>query len=260
MGIGLSTSCFYPLETEKALELAAGVGAKVCEVFFNSMSEIESPFLGRLLAIKENFGLDIPAVHPFFSFAEPYLIFSEYERRFHDSLDFYDRYFEAANILGAKILVIHGARAHSNLPNEFFYERFALLAQRGQAAGIKVAQENVVSYLSGSPDYLLGLNEYMKGQLNLVLDLKQAVRAGHSAFEFIEKLGHNIIHTHLSDHYEHEDCSLPGSGVFDFAAFFKAMQALSYQGHHIIELYRHSFKGNNDLAAALEFLKGQSKI
>lgn len=255
MAIGISTSCFYPMQTEKALKELADLKIDVCEVFFNARSEIEDAFLDELKMIKSETNLKVSAVHPFFSFAEPYLIFSEYERRFEDSLLFYDRYFEAAKKLGAEILVIHGPKRYGNLPDEFFYEKFAILAQRGKAAGIKVAQENVVNYMSASPDYLMGLKRYMGEDFCMVLDLKQSVRSGISAFEFVERLGSSIIHVHISDYNDKYDCMLPGKGIFDFSAFFDAMIKLDYKGDYIIELYRQNFKQKAELIDSLQIIK-----
>jgi len=243
------------MQTEKALKELVDLNVDVCEVFFNARSEIEDDFLDELKSIKAEASFKISSVHPFFSFAEPYLIFSEYERRFEDTLLFYDRYFEAAKKLGAEILVIHGPKRHGNMPDEFFYEKFAILAQRGKRAGIKVAQENVVHYMSASPDYLLGLRRYMGDDFHMVLDLKQSVRSGVSAFEFVEKLGKSVIHVHISDYDDKQDCMLPGKGVFDFPAFFDAMINLGYKGDYIIELYRQNFKHREELNDSLQTIK-----
>ena len=40
MNIGASSSCFYPLETEKSLLLVGKAGIRITEVFFNSPSEL----------------------------------------------------------------------------------------------------------------------------------------------------------------------------------------------------------------------------
>ena len=45
MEIGASTSCFYPLETEKALDKVISLDFKTAEVFFNSPCELEEPFV-----------------------------------------------------------------------------------------------------------------------------------------------------------------------------------------------------------------------
>lgn len=59
----MSSACFYPLETEKSLIRAAKTGAKTVEIFMNSDSEFEKPFLDLLCNIKNEYGLRIPSVH-----------------------------------------------------------------------------------------------------------------------------------------------------------------------------------------------------
>ena len=41
MDIGLSSACFYPLETEKSIIRACETGAKTIEIFMNADSEFQ---------------------------------------------------------------------------------------------------------------------------------------------------------------------------------------------------------------------------
>ena len=72
MQFGISSSCFYPLETERSLELVAQAGAKTSEVFFNAPSELSGPLLRELCDIRDRYGMAISAVHTFMSFAEEF--------------------------------------------------------------------------------------------------------------------------------------------------------------------------------------------
>ena len=45
MKIGLSTGCFFPQETDKALERAGKLGVKYAEIFFNTHSELKEEYL-----------------------------------------------------------------------------------------------------------------------------------------------------------------------------------------------------------------------
>ena len=91
MSVGISTACFYPAATEEALRCVAEAGAKVTEVFFNSPSELEPDFLRRISSIASDSGIRIRSIHPFTSFAEGYILFSQYERRFDDYREFYKK-------------------------------------------------------------------------------------------------------------------------------------------------------------------------
>lgn len=256
MSIGVSSSCYYPLATEESLKKNALLGVKTCEIFFNSFSELEKPFLNELCYIKDEYDIRVPSVHPFFSFAEPYLLFSEYERRFLDTVELYKKYFEAANALGAKILVLHGGKESRLVHEELYFERFTKLLEVGKQFGITTAQENIVHYRSQSPDFLLRMKKYVGADFKVVLDIKQAVRADRSPFEFIEILKNTIAHIHISDSNKQHDCIPPGEGSFDFARLLADMNALGYTGDYIIELYRHSFESDSQITASRVFMEG----
>ncbi len=260
MNIGVSTSCYYPLKTELALKKIASLDIKICEVFINSYSEIEKPFLHEIRKIKDDYGISIPSIHPFLSFGEPYLLFSEYERRFEDGIKYYKKYFEAANFLGSKILVMHGGKNSNYVNDELYFERFAKLIEEGKQYDVIVAQENVVHYRSQSPEFLTGMKKYIGNDFKIVLDLKQAARAGYSAFEFVRCLPDSIAHIHISDRTNQEDCLPPGEGDFDFVRLISEMEALNYQGNYIIELYRHNFEQDSQIIDAKNYIERLGQI
>lgn len=255
MSIGVSTSCYYPLVTEQSLKKVASIGTGTCEIFFNSFSELEKPFLGELCHTKDEYGLRVSSVHPFFSFAEPYLLFSEYERRFWDTIELYKKYYEAANALGAKILVLHGGKESKVVHEELYFERFAKLLEVGKTFGIITAQENVVHFRSQSPDLLVRMRNFIGDDFKIVLDIKQAARAGYSPFKFIDMLPNSIAHIHISDSNTQYDCMPPGEGTFDFARLFARMDTLGYDGDYIIEIYRHNFEKDKQIADSRLFLE-----
>ncbi len=255
MSIGISTSCMYPLETEKSLELVAGSGVDVTEIFFNSPSELKRPMLEKLRRITESAGVRVSSVHPFLSFAEGYLFFSEYERRFEDSLELYKSFFEAAGYLGADILVIHGCKTYAKFPREEYYRRFGKLAELGESFGVRVSQENVVNYYSMYPDFLYGMKEALGSRFHMTLDVKQALRSGCNAFELIEELHDNIVNVHISDSNSEKDCMIPLKGNFDFKRLFDTLRGYGFGGDYIVELYRDNFDDFSDVAASAARLK-----
>ena len=54
---GVSSACFYPLETEKSLELAGECGFHTVELFLNSHSELEDSFVDELISVKNKYNL-----------------------------------------------------------------------------------------------------------------------------------------------------------------------------------------------------------
>lgn len=255
MSFGISTSCLYPMNTEKSLETLGNLGVKTCEVFLNSPSETTSEFAKILNAIKDNFGMRIAAVHPFSSFAETYMLFSEYERRFDDTIGLYKRTFESAAMLGAKISIIHGALLASKISDERYFERFSRLYEAGKEYGITVCQENVNRHFGENPDFLNRMKAEMGNDFSLVFDVKQAVRAGFNPLEFAEEFKQNIAHIHISDHCEGFDCLPPAKGCFDFKKLISVMDSANYSGDYIIELYRENFKTPDDLKDALIYMQ-----
>ncbi len=244
---GISSACFYPLETEKSLEVAGELGFKNVELFINSPSELSDEYVGKFLSIADKYKIKIVSVHPFFSFAESFFLFSDYERRFWDILPLYDRFFKVTNMLKADIFVIHGAKKTSKINFEVYCERYKKLMSMASRYGVKVLHENVVDHRSGDPCYLKKMKDEIGADFKITLDIKQARRAGFSPYDFTDLLPKSIDHIHISDFNDSRDCLPPLSGNFDFLNFFKTMKNLGFMGKYIIELYNWSYKSYDEI-------------
>lgn len=255
ISIGASTACFYPMETETALKRLGELGFSCAEVFFNSFSELRGPLLETIGREGRASGISIVSVHPFTSGTEPYFLFSGYERRYRDTLDYYKRYFEAAAALGAGVLVMHGAKPDAALPESQYFDRFGELVRLGRAYGVTVAQENVVQFSSASADFLARMRAALGADFHMVLDIKQAVRSGLDPLSLARRFAREIVHVHVSDHLPGMDCLPPGAGAFDFAALRDILLRQGYPGSFIIELYAGNFADDAQLAAAKAFLE-----
>lgn len=154
MAFGISTSCLYPQTTEKALDTLGNMGIKTCEVFLNSISETTAEFAKILNNIKSHHGMEIVSVHPFSSFSETYMMFSRYERRFDDIIEFYKNCFEVTRMLGSEISIIHGSLLTGDLTYDEYFSRFQKLIDAGKEFGVTVCQENVNRHFSESPEFL----------------------------------------------------------------------------------------------------------
>lgn len=255
MAFGISTSCLYPQKTEKSLAELGKLGVKTCEVFLNSPSETTPEFAKILSGISAEYGINIVSVHPFSSFAETYMLFSEYDRRFDDMLDFYKRNFEVTALVGAKISVIHGSLLPGKISENEYSERFLRLCEAGREFGVAVAQENVNRHFSENPEFLKRMRNALGDEFRLVFDVKQAVRAGFSPLDFAEEFKKNIVHVHVSDHNAQADCIPLGKGDFDFKKLLEVMNSAGYSGDYIIELYRAGFEKSEDLIMALNYIQ-----
>ena len=258
MQIGASTSCFYPLETEKALGKVIELGYKKTEIFFNTSSELEVPFVKEMRAQADDNGVKVLSVHPFSSAIENTCVFGEYERRYKDFVGLYQQHFHAAALLGAKYVVIHGAldKRKIYLPDEFYFERFQSLVELGKSEGVVVCQENVNRFKSQHIDFMERMSEALGSDFNMVFDIKQAIRAGYDPFEFAEAMKDKIVHVHLSDNLlPEQDCIAPGRGNFDFKRLFALFSDAGYKGDYIIEIYSKGCDVKEELTFSKRFFE-----
>ncbi len=255
METGASSACFYPLETERSLLHIAELGFNHCEIFFNAYSELRPAFIKELKTIKDAHGINVVSLHPYASFSEGYDFFSAYKRRFGDAMENYKRYFEAANILGAKYIVMHGAAKLYDIDMAEYARRFSLVNETARSFGCCVAHENVVNFLSATPDFTRFMNEQLGDSYKMVLDVKQARRAGYDPKEFIDIMKNNIVHVHLSDYNEKMDCIAPcEEGMFDFENLFSHLHKAGYTGKYIIELYSDGYEKIKEITESAKYL------
>lgn len=257
MRIGVSTACFYPTYTEKAVDEIIASGINTIEIFFNSDSELCDEFTDKLKSKLELKNCNVTSIHPFTSGFEPYLIFSQYERRFNDALNYYLNYFKIANKLGAKIVVLHGDLVNKmiNITDKLYFERYRELSRCAQRYGVYLAQENVNLYKSQSPDFIRSMSKCLGDDVRFVFDIKQSVRAGVDPFDMCESMGDKIVHIHVNDHSKYKDCLLPGEGQMDYKKLKKVLDGFRYSGDMVIEVYRNDFQNVKQINDSINFLK-----
>lgn len=257
MAVGISTACFYPLETEVSLARTGELGADCVEIFINSPHELDKAYIDRFAEIQKQYGLRVKSFHTYASFTESYYYFSSYERRFRESLEEFRRYFDGMHALGATLLVMHGAKIPGSIPDEQVFERFGVLQNIAKAEGVTLCQENVVHYRSESPAYLEKMRDALGDDFAMVLDIKQARRTGIDPYVFIEKFADSICHVHISDYTATHDCVVPlaENAQFDFQHFFQTMREKGYAGDYIIELYENGYETPSQIADAQNALK-----
>lgn len=247
MKIGVSTACFYPLETELSLEQIGKSGVKLAEVFFNAECELESSFINRLIEIQKEYGISVVSVHPFMALAEPFMLFSNYSRRFKAGCEDYKRYSEVAARLGANYIVMHGGKDNGLLSPQEYCERYMILQEIANKNGVTVLQENVSQFRAGGSGFLKAIKDILGDKAQFCFDIKQSIRRGYDPFEIIDLLGSGIKHFHISDHLPERDCLLPGRGIFDFDRFFGKTAQMGYKGSYIIEVYNNAYKSYSEI-------------
>ncbi len=252
MKTGMSSACFYPLETEKAVEKCGKMGFKNIEIFVNSYCELSGAIKNEIKAICDYYGMRVCSVHPFTSFAESFVFFGSYGRRVDDGIEFYKNYFDFASFLGAGLINLHGAKTLYTVDNQEYFNRYARLFEAGKEFGITVSQENVVNYRSQSPEFIKRMSDYLGNGFALTLDLKQCRRAGEKATDFIDAVGEKIKAVHISDFTEGKDCIAPFEGEEDFNSIISALNNKGYKGNYLIELYSNCFENEAQIITAAE--------
>lgn len=251
--VGISTACLYPSNIEDALQLFVDNGIPCTELFLNTYSEFSPEFLRKYRSILRGGNTKVVSVHPFTMPIESFLLFSGYQRRFEDGVDFYKRYFEFAAELGAACVVFHGCAQDVQVPYGLYLERYERLHREARTFGVWLAQENVNRFMGSQLELLRLIKEQIKDAV-FTLDIKQTVRAGQNVWELLELLGDSIVHLHLSDHTPQADCLPPGKGEFDFGKLVKKTSVLHNPLFPVIELYRNNFETVSELLISHGFL------
>ena len=255
MRIGISTACFYPELTEKAIERMSALGLGVCEIFVNCQDEFDT-FLPVFQQKLYEGQMECVSIHPFTSGSELMIFFSGYERRISESLAVYGKYFEFLKSLGGRYFTFHGARCsgRERLPAADEIEIYKRLVDLADSKGVCLAQENVYWCRSFFPDYIAELHAKVEG-LGFTLDIKQAKRAGRPVRDYLDAMGEGLVNIHISDADETSTCLLPGQGGFDFENLFGELSRRGYKGDALIEVYSECFSDDGQIALAGDFVQ-----
>lgn len=266
MDVGLSTASYFnKLPIEDAVVDIGAHGVRVCELFLNSFSEYEPEFVAMLAERVLSANLSVYSVHPMGIQFEP-LLFSQHVRQREDSFKIYEHVLSCCRTLGATHYVMHGAAYLSGVPGTVPYARlaslFAELIAMAKAYGVTLTLENVSWCLFNRPEVALRLLDAIGDDtLKFTLDVKQALRVGLTALDFIEAIGDNIENVHLCDADMEKDGAfsmrMPGQGGIDFAAIRDALLLHNYMGPVFIEVYGNMY---DDIAALYESVSAMQRV
>lgn len=255
--IGMSSACFYPADTLDAVKQSIALGFENIEIFINTFSELEEPYLKLIKKECDEGGTKVVSLHPFMSGFEYMMFFSACKKRALDSADFYRRFFHAAAYLGASYTVFHGDATRSPFFGmDNYCEVFAHLMEVAKSEGVTLIHENVSTARAGEPEFMRELHErFGEGNIKFVFDLKQTARGGVDAHKMLDAMGSDIVHVHIND-WKDGVCRLPYSGELDVNGIMSRLEREGYTGKYIIEVYRENFTHGEEIrAAADEILK-----
>lgn len=255
MKAGISTACLYPQLLEKALEELMDNGVKTTEIFVNTHSETVSGFTDMMADIINKHGAECTAYHPFTCPIEPMMLFSGYGRRVDDMLEYHKNYYEAMNRLGCSIFILHGNMNVVSVDENAYFDVFSRISDSASGYGITVAQENVARCQSHSLEFMKHMAEQLGDKARFVLDIKQALRSDEDPFEIVRTLGSHIVHVHMSDNSDNQDCLVPGTGTFDIYGLLKLLHSKGFDGAVMTELYRKNFTDVSELTESCRYVE-----
>lgn len=250
---GISIACLYPEHPETALKRLCEKGAKLVEIFVNTHSETDPGYIRTLADILRLNGSSCVSLHPFTCGIDTYMLYTGYERRINDYLEYHKRYFEAMNILGASYFILHGNK--NPCPDSVVFEGYSRLNEVAKSFGVRVLQENVCRCTTGELSQLVRMKQALKDDAGFVLDTKQAVRKNLNPYDFVYSLGGSIKHVHFSDHGAKGDCLLPGEGEIDTEHFISALRDSGFNGAVMLEVYRRNFGDYDDLIKSMNYIQ-----
>ncbi len=255
MEIGISLACFYPEHPEEVVSKVADMGFKIAELFLNTISEMEYGYINSILKECEKRDLKIYSVHPFTSALENYMFFSPYDRRIKDSKALYKKYCEVANMLGAKVVNIHGDRGIGLKDFEHYCKCLDPFFELSQETGVMLSHENVFFNSVNHPEFTEKLRERFGDDIKFTFDIKQANKGGSVPYEVCKSMGNSIVNFHINDFDSENICLLPGEGDVDHKEIIDLLKLNGYDGPAIIEVYRDNFKNTDQIVRSYDYLK-----
>lgn len=145
----------------------------------------------------------------FYSLHAPFVdvdLTSENQDLWNRSVDKIRVSFQVGRVLGVKVVVLHpgGIYSDDRNPRRLIRVREALerLLPEAREHGIRIAVENMMPKFWGRRlDDLVALMSDLPDEIGVCMDTSHLVMSNTQVAEFWERLGHRVIHTHLSDNW-----------------------------------------------------------
>lgn len=140
-----------------------------------------------------------------------------------------------------------------------FRDRIGRLAGMVSAAGCRMALEIMPGSVVGGIDgYTRLCSDLGPDAPGLNFDTGHAWAAGENILRIPERLGKQILGTHLCDNFAHENLSLrPGAGSIDWPQLIRALIATDYDGAWDIEIICPPERCREEYGQAYRFMTSQ---
>lgn len=260
---GMSTSSFFGRDLlENNIDHMAKMGVKTAEVYLNTFSEFEAPYVKELKKRIDDNGMTVHSVHPHGTVYE-LQFYSNYVRSMADAEGWFRKVQEAAGILGADLTVYHGGfpiKKPGTRPN---IERIAKVvtkcAEIAKSYGVKFAHENVYWAWFSDPYFADALLENVESDnLYFTMDIKQAAQSGYCYNEYIEHMKGRIVNVHCCDYVKNENgfaTMLPPRGSVDFRKLKDDLRKSGYDGPMMMEVYPTDYNDFSELEESYRIFK-----
>ncbi|MCI8458298.1 MAG: sugar phosphate isomerase/epimerase [Clostridia bacterium] len=257
MKLGISTASFFNrVQTESTFDILRQMRVDTTEVFLNTYSEYEKPFIDALIPRRGN--IDVHSVHCLGTQFEPQL-FSGNARVRSDAENIFRKVCYAGYMLGAKFYTFHGPTRLKKRDYTFDYiklgSRINQLIDIAQSYGVNLSYENVHWTYASEPEYFRQILKQCP-RLYTTLDVKQALQAGQDPMKFLDAMGNRISTIHLCDVDKSGETALPGDGKFNFEKFFRELEKRNVNAHALLEVYSRDYKDLNELKSAYDYIVG----
>lgn len=254
MKIGISSACFYPMDTVESLNECLKAGFDTAEIFVNTDSELQGGYFDGMKNFIRSNGMKIVSIHPYTSGFENILFFCGYEKRIVDGIEYYKKYFNCAAELGAKFVVFHGNNMRTKFCGfETYCSIFERINDTAKTFGVELLHENTTWSVAREPDGIKKLRE-TDPDMRFVFDAKQANRGGYSPYDVMEAMGDKIAHVHIND-WADGQCRPPFAGELDLQRIIKNLDKINYKGDMVLEVYRENFGEASELSESAKRLK-----
>ncbi|MBS7262364.1 MAG: sugar phosphate isomerase/epimerase [Eubacteriales bacterium] len=257
--IGMSSSNYYGRFTnEESIEHLCRLGVRDFEVFLQSSSEYTDEFADLLLHVAEPYGARFHSLHSVGTQFEPQL-FATADRQRADAIKVFEQLMRCAERMGIGIYVMHGP---ARLKRKLYRLDYPLLGKRAAALcriaadhGVTLTWENVHWAYYYRPDFAPRLLEYCP-DIAFTMDIKQAMQADHTIFEYLDALPpEKIVNVHVCDYDRGGNLLLPGKGIFDFEKLFAYLRRIGYGGEVVEEVYAGQITDDEILMESFRYLQ-----
>jgi sugar phosphate isomerase/epimerase len=232
--IGMSSSCVYPLETERAFALADEAGYDGIEIMVTNDPVTRDA--DALLALSDKYQLPIMSIHA------PVLLLTHFVWGRDPQIKL-ERSAELARTLGASSVVVHPPFRWQKSYSENFLD---IVRQTATNSGVHIAVENMFPWAvrgRSMKAYAPGWDPSDWDCDDITLDFSHAALSGQDSLELAKKFGKRLRHVHLCDGSGSLDEGkifdehlLPGHGGQPVAAVLQMLAAENWDGQVVAEV------------------------